>query len=70
MTAEVVTKKEKQDGKIETIYGLSGIAKQLCQICVDYNGLGNFRDLYFHEISFFYEYLVPSLLSESQEPKK
>jgi len=46
----------------KTVYGISGVNSQILQICSDYNGLPNIKDLELYEIRFFYKPLIQGLI--------
>ena len=56
-----------RDGKEKSVKGICGISEQFLQVCHDYNGIGDFRNLSFEEIRFFYNGLIPEL-KETTKP--
>ena len=44
--------------------GIIPILEQLAQICIDYSGLPDVREITISEIRFFYRRLVPGMLKE------
>lgn len=51
-------------------HGIMPISEQLAQICADYSGLPNVREMTISEIRFFYKRLVPGILDMQRKDIK